>query len=479
MNRHSWRACDSEAGFSFVELLVTIIIAGVAFSAMVPLFVQAIGETNNDKMRALGDSVARDRIEKLREVPFEAIDTANLNSNTFYFGEFGDSWTEQTESGATAEFSVAYDVQDKPVSATDSRIAYKLVKVTVTWDSDPKHKVVQTTMISRQFAGPQITSFTVAPYDESNDYITSSTVDLTAVVSETDLNSMVPVTVGASTLVGRVDFKISQTGGSGFPTVSVDYDPSSSTPSQFLTTWSVPGGPGVDGYYTFKAVAYTSKGYQGNSWEFSKRVESGPALPVSNLSVVGGDGTAILTWDPSPSLDLDHYEVYRTNPDSTTVRVAGDPDTAPQWSDLGFTDTGLTNGETYTYTVYAYDHLMQQSTGVLQSVVPGTPSAPGPLPASDLQGDASADYANLMWFASSGPDVQGYQVFMDGNETTPVQTVSDVTVSVQQGWGSTHWYQVKPYNSDAVPSSTWASILTGYPTELVNGTPWVKVTTGA
>ena len=31
----------ARAGFSFVELLVTIIIAGIAFAAMVPFFVQA------------------------------------------------------------------------------------------------------------------------------------------------------------------------------------------------------------------------------------------------------------------------------------------------------------------------------------------------------------------------------------------------------------------------------------------------------
>ena len=44
MNRHFWQACDRRdrgAGFSLVELLVTIIIAAVAFGAMVPVFVQA------------------------------------------------------------------------------------------------------------------------------------------------------------------------------------------------------------------------------------------------------------------------------------------------------------------------------------------------------------------------------------------------------------------------------------------------------
>ena len=38
MSRHFWQACNREAGFSFVELLVTIIIAAIAFAAIVPRF---------------------------------------------------------------------------------------------------------------------------------------------------------------------------------------------------------------------------------------------------------------------------------------------------------------------------------------------------------------------------------------------------------------------------------------------------------
>ncbi len=51
MSRHFWRACDRAAGFSFVELLVTIIIAGIAFAAMVPVFVQAQQASSGDKTR--------------------------------------------------------------------------------------------------------------------------------------------------------------------------------------------------------------------------------------------------------------------------------------------------------------------------------------------------------------------------------------------------------------------------------------------
>ena len=64
MSRHFWRACDREAGFSFVELLVTIIIAGIAFAAMVPVFVgaqqAASGEQHAQRGAAAGPGQARE-----------------------------------------------------------------------------------------------------------------------------------------------------------------------------------------------------------------------------------------------------------------------------------------------------------------------------------------------------------------------------------------------------------------------------------
>ena len=148
----SVRARRGARGFSFVELLITIVIAGIAFAAMVPLFVQAQQVSAGDKARSVALNLAQDRVEKIRQLDFELITPTNLSNNAFYFGEFGSSWTEQTE-GGSKEFAVTYAVTDKPVSATDARIAYKVVTVTVDWVGPPKpHKTaVLTTMIYRQY----------------------------------------------------------------------------------------------------------------------------------------------------------------------------------------------------------------------------------------------------------------------------------------------------------------------------------------
>ena len=74
MNRHFWRACDREGGFTFVELLVTIIIAGIAFAAIVPLFVQAQEKNSADNARNVSLQIAQDKIEKIRQLDYDQID---------------------------------------------------------------------------------------------------------------------------------------------------------------------------------------------------------------------------------------------------------------------------------------------------------------------------------------------------------------------------------------------------------------------
>lgn len=75
-----------QAGFSFVELLVTIIIAGIAFAALVPLFVAAQQKGSGDTARNVALSLARDKMEKIRSLDYDEITEANLQSATFKGG---------------------------------------------------------------------------------------------------------------------------------------------------------------------------------------------------------------------------------------------------------------------------------------------------------------------------------------------------------------------------------------------------------
>jgi prepilin-type N-terminal cleavage/methylation domain-containing protein len=86
-------------GFSMVELLVTVIIAGIIFAAMVPFFANALGRTSEDELRVDATNIAQDRIEQTRLLAFADITSANLNylppptTSPFGDGRFGQTYT--------------------------------------------------------------------------------------------------------------------------------------------------------------------------------------------------------------------------------------------------------------------------------------------------------------------------------------------------------------------------------------------------
>ncbi|NLT92961.1 MAG: type II secretion system protein, partial [Actinobacteria bacterium] len=53
-------------GFSMIELLVTIVIAGIVFAAMIPFFANALQRTSEDQLRVDATNIAQDRIEQVR-----------------------------------------------------------------------------------------------------------------------------------------------------------------------------------------------------------------------------------------------------------------------------------------------------------------------------------------------------------------------------------------------------------------------------
>ena len=58
----------SQRGLTLVELLVTIIIAGIAFAALVPVFVLGFTVSSSEKARLAALNVAQDKIEKIRQL---------------------------------------------------------------------------------------------------------------------------------------------------------------------------------------------------------------------------------------------------------------------------------------------------------------------------------------------------------------------------------------------------------------------------
>ena len=164
-----WRR--DHAGFSMVELLVTIIIAGIGFAAMVPLFVQAQQNTSADNMRNVTLQVAQEKIEMIRLLDYDDVTQAKLDDESFDNSQFGNSYTYTGGSGNSRTLSVAYTValvpetQEDGTATVEGEEDYKQVSVAVSWSGPPEpvRAASLTTSVYRQYAGASITSFEVGP----------------------------------------------------------------------------------------------------------------------------------------------------------------------------------------------------------------------------------------------------------------------------------------------------------------------------
>ena len=114
-------------GFSMVELLVTIVLAGIVFAAMVPFFANALNRTSEDELRVDSTNIAQDRIEQIRLLAYTDVTSGNLNSPTASpFGDdrFGHAYTLV---GETKPYHIDYVVSPTPSPGS----AQKYVQVSV------------------------------------------------------------------------------------------------------------------------------------------------------------------------------------------------------------------------------------------------------------------------------------------------------------------------------------------------------------
>jgi len=503
------RTRGRQSGLTLMELLVTIIIAGIAFAALVPVVVQALQAGQGDRARALALSVAQDRTEKIRELGYEELDATKLAApvdaanpaNNFHFGLFGP--TSNGPDGNTDRiFDVTYVVTEVPVSTTDTRIAYKAVTVTVDWRGAPyPHKSVSlSTVVYRQSAGPRIVD---ARLDVNKlDVATKTEIAMTPVrvsyfVDEADLPTMEPKTFGIApnqhTLRGRVE--ISVTPGQTF---TIPYDASSysgdqpagtvgRTGNEFYVYWASPaGGNGAgDGYYTFSARAFSTTGYIGEASTLigSMKVETGPPPAVTNLvghgaGTAGTDGVIDLSWTASMATDLDHYLVYQTDPNGNRTLIHGDPDLEPGWTSTGTRITNLAFGRTYRYEVVAVDWVGKQTAAGPVDVTIDSAPVVAPAAPTNLKADLSGTSVTLTWAASLTAD--GYHVYVsDGTTATLINTIASgqqMMTDYLQGTGTTRYYTVKSYRSTS-PDSAAASVAAGYPTGTVGTEQWASIQT--
>jgi prepilin-type N-terminal cleavage/methylation domain-containing protein len=154
---HSGRRC----GFSMIELLVTIVLAGIIFAAMVPVFAGALKATSRDNLRVAATNFAQDRVEKIRMLPY--LDISDNLENAAYLETFagGQLKTTFTPAGGGTTYTAAYRVVSAALVADPQTgvmmSPYKTITVTVTWPG-PGSPYVMKTVVTNPASGFSSTS---------------------------------------------------------------------------------------------------------------------------------------------------------------------------------------------------------------------------------------------------------------------------------------------------------------------------------
>ena len=168
----SIRAGLASRGFSMIELLVTVVLAGIIFAAMVPVFASALRQTSQDSFRVTATNIAQDRVEKIRTLDFIDITSDNLNNSAFADNEFGTSFT--TVNGKT------YNVES--ILVVDAP-KYKTIKVKVSWSAAASDSTTVQTVVM----DPKAETVGAGPTPSATPLPNSTTgTNYTLVVSVTD-----------------------------------------------------------------------------------------------------------------------------------------------------------------------------------------------------------------------------------------------------------------------------------------------------
>jgi type II secretory pathway pseudopilin PulG len=478
MNRHFWRACDRAAGFSFVELLVTIIIAGIAFAAMVPVFVGATQKNSSDSARLQAANVAQDKIEKIRQLSYGSIEAdqsdpasePNLYNPSFADGQFGPSTPLSTGSG-TRTIYTDYTVERYPAAATGLASQYKVVTVTAYWDAPPApvKRVVLQTIVYRQYSGPPITDFSTDPViddsgvmgDEDLVSVTlSAHVDLSSGVTPASLQFEIAAYTGLT-----IDTQLVETSDTN-PAAGYWYDGNGT----FYWIWDC--STAANTVYDLQATAYSTDGFAGNTPHLYPRIEHTllPAPPTV-VTATPGDHAASVSWGKSSASDLESYEVFRAGsaagPWTNRIAIVDEPTTT-------YLDNTppLDNGTTYFYAVRAVTTDDRSVLVISGPVTPGD-SADTSAPTAPLLVTATAAPAaatiTLTWSAAADPGlpstgVVGYEIWRspDGvnwGEASLAYWTNLLNLTYPDaaaGWDTTWHYRIRAVDG-ALNQGAWST----------------------
>jgi len=399
-------------GLSMIELLVTIIIAGIAFVAIVPLFVLANKKNLEDNVRVQAKQVAQDKIEKLRQLPYGSIQadaahpfsTPNLYNPTFADSQFGP--TQTLSSGSTSRvIKLRYTVQPYPAVTTGLQSEYKIVTIEAYWDAPPSpvKSTILSTIVYRQYAGPPISSMTLTPGMDDDAILGNSSLTSVWIKAHVDLS--------AGSLPAYIEFAIAGPSTASRKVLATETNSGSdawydSANGNFNWRWDCSAA--TNGGYDIAATAFSADGFVGNTFHLYPIIQHTvpPAAPAA-VTASPGDTKADLEWNDSSEPKRSQYEICRSTsasgPWDATTLIATVP-----YTTLTYTNTGLTNGTTYYYAVRTLTSDSRSSEWrVSNPVVPKAnsdttpPTAPTGLAATAIV--SGIPTVRLSWSASTDP----------------------------------------------------------------------------
>lgn len=144
-----------------------------------------------------------------------------------------------------------------------------------------------------------------------------------------------------------------------------------------------------------------------------------PPDAPEGLQAFPGDREVSLFWDPNTEDDLRGYFVYRDG-----VQLNANPITEPS-----YTDTKLSNGATYTYTIRAVD--MAGNLSDPSDPVEATPQEPASTPPQNLRAKAGNERVTLTW--NEKYNATYYLIYRDGDIIAVVTDTTYVDEDVENG----------------------------------------------
>jgi fibronectin type 3 domain-containing protein len=269
------------------------------------------------------------------------------------------------------------------------------------------------------------------------------------------LSWAVPASDGGSPITGYNVYRGTSPGGESATPVATN------VPSNSFTDTSATNGTTY--YYTVAAV--NAVGVSLKSAEASatpNQPAMAPAAPTG-LTATGGTGNVVLTWSPPASnggAAVTGYNLYR----GTTSGGESSTPVATSITGTSFTDTGLTNGTTYYYTVAAVNAVGSSPQSSEASATPLATAPSAPLNVVASSGNAQATVAWSVPASTGGSPITGYNVYRGtspgAESSTPVATNVTGTSFTDTGLtnGTTYYYRVAAVNGVGVsPQSSEAS----------------------